>query len=158
MGTPDVTPPVMTVPDSLVLEADNTNGMRITYAVSVIDDKDGVLIPTCTPAPNTVVGIGDHLVTCSAVDLAGNRVEKQFLVGVKTKEGVKPASIIPAIPVNKLGDIMPKTPVPADKIVPQTQTNSTSTVEPEVEPEIEPTVEQTPTNSTKEILPPLPAQ
>jgi len=149
----DQTPPVITVPESLVLEADNTNGMRIDYNVMVLDDIDGVLIPTCSPQRNTVVGIGEHIVRCQAIDSSGNKSFKEFPITIKVREGVKPGSIIPAIPTDRLGDILPKIPLPPEP-------EPVEEPEPETEkPETEETeTEETETEDTEEPMPPMPME
>jgi len=93
----DLEPPIMIIPEQTVFEADNTNGMRVKYVVGVTDNVDSGLIAECSPRSNAVLGIGDHMISCTATDSSGNMSEMEFMITVNVREGVKPSSIIPNI-------------------------------------------------------------
>jgi len=67
----DVTPPVVTV-ESKTVEATGPDGATTTYAASAVDNVDGPLSPTCSPASGSLFGLGATTVTCAATDAAGN--------------------------------------------------------------------------------------
>jgi hypothetical protein len=55
----------------------------VSFAVTAIDDVDGALTPTCTPASGARFAIGVATVSCSATDRAGNTARATFPVVVK---------------------------------------------------------------------------
>jgi hypothetical protein len=79
---PDTTPPVIYLPTDLTVEAQGPSGATVSYGVSAVDDRDGYLDVTCTPASGALFPIGMSAVTCSAVDRAGNEARGQFNVRV----------------------------------------------------------------------------
>jgi hypothetical protein len=68
----DTTPPVLTVPAKLVVDATSPAGAVVTYAVSAVDDVGVAPVVTCAPASGTTFAIGATTVTCTAADAAGN--------------------------------------------------------------------------------------
>ncbi len=46
----DTTPPTLDLPTDITAEATGPAGAVVTYAASAMDDVDGTLAPTCTPA------------------------------------------------------------------------------------------------------------
>ena len=75
MVTPpaDVTTP-STGPDGAVVDYD---------AATAVDDRDGPLVPDCSPPSGSLFAIGTTTVTCSATDAAGNTGEATFTVTVQ---------------------------------------------------------------------------
>lgn len=83
MAAADTTAPVVTVPDSMTVEATDANGTIVTYdAATALDDVDGVLTPDCTVASGTLFPLGDTVVYCSATDAALNSASTKFSVTV----------------------------------------------------------------------------
>jgi hypothetical protein len=78
----DATPPVVTVPANMTVEATSAAGAVATFSASATDDIDGPLTPTCTPASGSVFVLGATTVTCSATDAAGNTGSDSFTVTV----------------------------------------------------------------------------
>lgn len=93
----DFIPPVLTPPETLVFEADNTNGMKPKFNVLVTDNIDEGLIAECTPSRNAVLSPGTHEISCSATDSSENTGTVTFIINIKVREGVEPVSIIPKI-------------------------------------------------------------
>lgn len=91
----DTTPPYFEFPTDLVLQADNPNGMKITYDVTAFDDVDGTLIPDCTPSLGTIVQIGTITVLCTVSDFSGNESSGTFDVTIL---GTDKSSIVPPLP------------------------------------------------------------
>jgi hypothetical protein len=78
----DQTGPALTVPPSFSVEATGPAGIGVTYAATATDLVDGAVVPSCTPLSGTTLSVGSHLVTCIAVDAAGNDSSGSFTVNV----------------------------------------------------------------------------
>ncbi len=69
----DVTPPKILQPTDIEVDAETHDGVTmVTFDVSVIDDTDKIIQPTCKPRSGYFFGIGDTIVKCTARDSAGN--------------------------------------------------------------------------------------
>jgi hypothetical protein len=68
----DETPPAVTVPSSPVTVPFDT---AVDYAkyVRATDNVDGAVTPTCSPPSGSSFFEGDHTVSCTATDKAGNK-------------------------------------------------------------------------------------
>jgi hypothetical protein len=93
----DFIPPVLTAPELLVYEADNTNGMKPKLKVLVVDNIDEGLVAECIPSKNKVFAIGKHDVECHATDSSENVGYVNFSIEITVRDGVEPISIIPKI-------------------------------------------------------------
>jgi Tol biopolymer transport system component len=78
----DTTPPAISVPASMTVEASSSAGKTLTFSASVTDNLDGSLSPACSRDSGDVFAFGDSTVTCSATDTAGNTSEDSFIVTV----------------------------------------------------------------------------
>jgi hypothetical protein len=80
----DVTPPVVTVPGDITVEATSAAGAAVTFvpAPTAFDVVDGSLTPICVPASGSTFHIGLTQVACTAVDAAGNEATAVFNVVV----------------------------------------------------------------------------
>lgn len=78
----DTTPPVVTVPAPLRVDAQGPYGAVVTFAATAIDDVDGAVPVTCSPASGTLFAYGATTVTCSAIDAVGNAGAASFTVTV----------------------------------------------------------------------------
>jgi hypothetical protein len=79
----DTTPPVITVPEDITEEATSSDGPEVSFEVSAEDDVDGAVNVNCDYDSGDTFPIGKTVVTCSAVDAAGNRAEKSFTITVQ---------------------------------------------------------------------------
>src|SRR5205085_11037325 len=89
----DLSPPALSVPGAIVVEAASHDGTNVPFAVAARDLVDGVLTPVCKRTsgfglPTLVVSgalfpIGDNLVTCAATDEAGQSGSASFVVVVR---------------------------------------------------------------------------
>jgi hypothetical protein len=79
----DVTPPVISVPASVVVNATSAAGAVVSFAASAVDDVDGSVAVACSPTSGSVFPIGTTQVTCTASDAAGNEASASFDVHVK---------------------------------------------------------------------------
>jgi probable HAF family extracellular repeat protein len=85
MWTPvtDTTPPVITVPDDMTVDATSPDGAVVEFTATATDDVDGDVPVGCTPASGSTFVIGDTTVECTATDTAGNSATASFTVHVK---------------------------------------------------------------------------
>jgi uncharacterized repeat protein (TIGR01451 family) len=75
-------PPVLSLPSAIVTEATGRLGTLVNFIASAVDDVDGPVPVTCTPASGSSFPIGVTVVTCSAADHAGNSSSGTFSVTV----------------------------------------------------------------------------
>lgn len=78
----DRTQPVVTVPASLEVEATSAAGGHAGFVASAVDEVDGPLPVTCTPASGELFGFDATPVRCDATDAAGNTGSGAFTVTV----------------------------------------------------------------------------
>jgi hypothetical protein len=90
----DTTPPTLTVPSDLQLEATSALGAVASFEASATDVVDGRVPVTCTPPSGAVLAIGVHTVTCSAYDADMRSVNATFPITVR--DTTPPALIVPA--------------------------------------------------------------
>ncbi len=79
----DTTPPEITVPASITVDATGPGGAAVAYTVTATDDTDPGPVVTCTPPSGTTFPIGDTTVACTATDASGNTASASFTVQVK---------------------------------------------------------------------------
>jgi hypothetical protein len=84
----DQTRPVLTLPDDIVTES-----TTVEFTVSAVDNLDGVLPVTCSPASGSVFGPGVTEVFCFAIDSSFNPESGTFRV---TRPGGLPVLTLPA--------------------------------------------------------------
>lgn len=78
----DTTPPVITHPDSMTLEATSAAGAVVDYDASALDEVDGAVAVSCVPASGSTFALGTTEVMCTATDAASNAVDSFFDVFV----------------------------------------------------------------------------
>jgi hypothetical protein len=80
----DTTPPVLSLPGNLTVNATGPSGATITYTATATDIVDVTDPVTCMPASGSLFAIGTTTVTCSATDAHGNTAApKTFTVTVE---------------------------------------------------------------------------
>jgi hypothetical protein len=79
----DTTPPVVTAPAAITVNATSTSGAVVSFAATAMDVVDGAVTPVCTPASGSTFPIGTTTVTCRATDRAGNADVASFSVTVQ---------------------------------------------------------------------------
>jgi hypothetical protein len=79
----DVTPPVLTLPSNITAEATSAAGAVVTFTATAIDDVDGPVPVTCTPASGSTFPLGTTTVQCSAHDAHNNTAHGSFTVTVQ---------------------------------------------------------------------------
>jgi outer membrane protein assembly factor BamB len=83
LSSVDTTPPVITVPGPITVDATSPSGAVVTYSVSATDPDDPVASLSCVPASGSTFLIGTTTVTCTATDTHGNTSSATFTVHVK---------------------------------------------------------------------------
>jgi len=90
----DTQPPVITVPDNIVVPADaGKNNAVVSYTATVMDNQPGASV-ACLPPSGSAFALGITTVACRASDTAGNRASISFTVAVADWE--KPVLTVPA--------------------------------------------------------------
>jgi hypothetical protein len=79
----DVTPPVLTLPANITVNAVSPSGAPVGYSATAVDAVDGPVTPVCSPASGSTFPIATTTVTCTATDAAGNASTGQFTVKVR---------------------------------------------------------------------------
>jgi hypothetical protein len=79
----DTTPPVLSLPADIIVEAVGPAGAVVTYSATATDSSDGVLAATCTPVSGSTFPIGVTTVNCSSTDISGNTATGSFLITVR---------------------------------------------------------------------------
>ncbi|MBZ5560623.1 MAG: HYR domain-containing protein, partial [Acidobacteriia bacterium] len=89
----DTTPPVVTVPADITVEATGTAGSVVAFNASATDIVDGGTATTCAPASGSTFPIGATVVTCSSTDAHGNTAKQSFTVTVR--DTTPPVLVLP---------------------------------------------------------------
>ena len=91
----DSSPPTFKVPHSILKQADELQGAKITYDANASDTVDGSTIATCDPPSGSMFPLGLNQVTCMATDKSGNTGQASFsvIVGQTTSETDKDTGI-----------------------------------------------------------------
>ena len=79
----DTTPPVLTVPAAILMEATGPSGAIVTFVVEAADVVDGSFVASCSPASGTMFPLGETTVECTATDSRGNVGSASFSVTVR---------------------------------------------------------------------------
>jgi glucuronoarabinoxylan endo-1,4-beta-xylanase len=78
----DLTPPVITVPSDMTVEATSAAGAVVNFPTSATDAVSGVLTTTDTPASGSTFPLGTTTVTVTASDASGNNASVTFTITV----------------------------------------------------------------------------
>ena len=80
----DVTPPVVSVPGPITVNATSAAGAAVSFSVSATDETDGAVAASCSAVSGATFAIGTTTVSCSATDAAGNTGSASFSVSVRS--------------------------------------------------------------------------
>jgi TolB protein len=83
LGGDDTTPPTLSVPAPITVDATSRDGAIVTYTVSATDVVDPAPTVSCTPSSGSTFPIGTTTVSCTATDRAGNTSTGFIVVTVK---------------------------------------------------------------------------
>jgi hypothetical protein len=86
----DTTAPVVTVPQSMVVEATSPAGAAATFTVSATDPDDEAGPVTCDHATGSTFPIGTTTVSCSSTDTHGNVGTASFTIAVRDTTAPSP--------------------------------------------------------------------
>ena len=95
---------ILTVPDDIILESDNTNGARVEWSATAVDQLGEYVEVVCDPSSKSIFSIGDTTVTCRATTYTETGeviefVEDMFNVNVWTDaRGSIVTDLIPKLP------------------------------------------------------------
>ena len=93
------TPPTLTVPGHMTVNATGPTGATVPYTVTATDDLVPAPSPACTPSAGSMFAIGDTTIACVATDLGGNTANASFTVtvlGAKAQLGNLIAKVVDA--------------------------------------------------------------
>ncbi len=79
----DTTPPVISVPAPVTVNATSPAGATVGYTVTATDPDDAVASLACVPPSGSTFPIGTTTVTCTAADSHGNSSHGSFTIKVK---------------------------------------------------------------------------
>ena len=81
-------PPSLSLPGPMTVEATSAAGASVLYAVGASDVEDNPdPTPTCTPASGTTFSLGQTTVACSVTDSSGLTTTGSFVVTVRDSAG-----------------------------------------------------------------------
>jgi hypothetical protein len=80
----DTTPPALTLPSQVAVDATSQAGATATWTASASDLVDGSVDVVCAPPSGSSFAVGSTLVTCSATDAHGNPAQGTFEVLVRS--------------------------------------------------------------------------
>jgi hypothetical protein len=81
---PDVTSPVLSLPEDITKEAEGPNGATVSWSSpTATDDVDDSVTVDCDKTSGDAFPLGTTTVTCSAADAAGNKASGSFAVTVQ---------------------------------------------------------------------------
>jgi hypothetical protein len=83
LASSDTTPPVVTVPADMTIEATSASGAVVSYIATATDTVDGSIIPVCVPTSGSTFPLGTTTVSCTATDANGNTGSASFHVIVQ---------------------------------------------------------------------------
>ena len=87
----DVVAPRLEVPDAVRVRTRMSTGGIVHYRAVAVDATDGVVTASCAPASGTWFPAGRTVVSCSAMDRAGNVARDGFVVVVRARPGGAPS-------------------------------------------------------------------
>lgn len=90
----DTTPPVITAPENIVVEASGPSGTIVAFSATASDTVSGAVAVTATPPSGSNFPIGTTTVTLSASDAANNSATASFTVTVR--DSIAPLVNLPA--------------------------------------------------------------
>jgi len=78
----DTTPPALTLPANMTVNAPDNVGATVTYVVAATDNLDSAPVVSCSPPSGSLFPVGTTTVNCSATDASGNSARGSFDVTV----------------------------------------------------------------------------
>ena len=97
--TTDRKKPRITDPGRIVIEATSPAGATVVYAVTALDQRDGPVPVTCSPASGSAFPLGRTNVNCTATDVSGNVATDTFPITVRDTTDPAIVSVTPSASV-----------------------------------------------------------
>ncbi len=82
----DLTAPVLTLPDTIDVNATGPGGATVSYVATATDNVDPSPAVSCLSASGSIFAIGTTTVACTATDAAGNSSSGSFAIHVKNAD------------------------------------------------------------------------
>ncbi len=102
----DTTPPVIDPHESLFLSTPRSQAQVHYSPPATYDIVDGAGVATCTPAPGSMFGLGLTVVTCTAIDSAGNAATPvTFTITIDREQSSKGVTSVIPVTGGRLFDI-----------------------------------------------------
>lgn len=79
----DTTPPVLSLPGNILVEATNSSGTAVSFIVTASDANPVPPTVSCTPTSGSTFPLGITVVTCSATGASGMTAHASFTVRVQ---------------------------------------------------------------------------
>lgn len=89
----DQTPPTLSLPAPIEVDATSPDGAAVAFSATAIDTVDGAVAVSCSPESGSHFPVGTTTVACSAVDAQGNDVAGSFPVTVRPY-GPPPVTVV----------------------------------------------------------------
>ena len=99
----DTTPPTVTVPRDMTLEATGPEGRMAHYSANATDIVEGNLPTFCNPESGSTFALGQTRVECTANDNAGNIGKDDFVITIR--DTIPPETTLENVTVGWLGSI-----------------------------------------------------
>jgi len=80
----DKTPPVMTLPSNVSVNAPNDTGTTVNFSATATDGVSGSATVIAAPSSGSLFAVGNTSVACSATDALGNTATDAFMVTVNS--------------------------------------------------------------------------
>ncbi len=86
LGQRDTVPPLLLLPEDMLVDATSPDGATVHYSAKAIDDVDGVVEVVCDPPSGHFFPIKASRVSCSAFDSYGNGSVSSFVIKVRATD------------------------------------------------------------------------
>ena len=82
----DTTPPTFKLPNSILKQATDPEGTKVSYKTNASDTVDGNTMTACNPPSGSLFPLGSNHVICVATDKSGNKATRSFsvIIGQRT--------------------------------------------------------------------------
>jgi HYR domain-containing protein len=104
----DTTPPALTVPGPITVEATSPAGAPVMYSAAASDLVDGSVMPMCTVPAGATFPMGSTTVACAATDAHQNSSNASFVVNVLAPTA--PSGSAPSAPAPVVVTVVDRTP------------------------------------------------
>ena len=86
----DNVPPLILVPENMIVNADTSKGALVDFTVNAIDNESGILEPECTHESGSFFPVGNTTIICTAEDDEANVGIRHFSINVFSSKTMFP--------------------------------------------------------------------